>query len=944
MLTIVWLSKLACKKTLWSRFDPSRQVWVVSDVKSKIFLRQNLLERNGIVIGEPVKRASEFWRNLLQSVDPSMGILGPVGSKITARDFLQTQGTAQWCQRPRAPRKFLEACQNLAQIISHPIALETIAEFEHQNPFDSSQFQELASLGIRFYKRCIEAKRLPWFFVPYYLAEHPEVLKQDSELVFDLGLDMTDGERELIHRLAKESNVKILVPVENAEALLESGLYSYRGLGLGVPQVKEEKMVEVLNANVPFDIWRCSSPDAEARKAVETISKWVAAGIKPESICIAAPEISEYENLLNHDLAWQGIGFQRSLSARLSAGRVFRALNGRLELVDGQVHSGILQEAFLTMSHYRRTSRRRKEKRVLGPVISEDQVSIDEMRNQILKLGRLKSRGELTRQDFESLLFKLYEELVLDLSDSQRDVNFLRAVTALRSEVGDGKLQLKLWIEAWQEITSRIDIVYKQAGAKGIWAVDLASAEEAPATHLIILGSIDTPGRRSVVSNLNSDQLILLKQYGFDLSASTDKRDDSQIRWLKTGAWNHIVLSCPKTDSNGRTVSASSLWLKTASDLGKNLETLDFSEHTMWLDVQKNILNPMVADQVDGFKIWNPLTAKNLGLRVSEEIEGLRQVVIPAEDAKPLSVSLSASKIESYGACPFKFFASTHLRLFDESELDVEPSAQTRGQWLHRAAERILQSEISLELWGDKECEELIDTLDVVQKQVSSDIWPSIRSRFVRLLRRFIQYEIDWRKEYPCTTPLGFEMSFKGYLAWSEGQKTLEFSKVAPQDVSKHWAPFRGSIDRIDVAAQGSAILIDYKSGDSASSNIPSWQKRGSYQLALYAQAIESGLLEKNGEKLKKIIAAQFYSLKKMNRKKGFQLSDVELAGVLPLEKVGNANVTQEIKDKYFTQINESVHECLEHIREGKFTPIPRTETLCPSCSWRTLCRAPHLS
>jgi hypothetical protein len=950
MLTIVWLSQLACKKTLWSRFDPSRQVWVVSDVKSKIFLRQNLLDRNGIVIGEPIRRASEYWRNLLLSVDPTMGILGPVGAKIMARDFLQTHCKAEWCQRPRAPQKLLEACQNLAQIVSHPIGEETMREFEQRHPFESIQFQELSHLGIRFYAQCVKNKKLPWFFIPNYLAELPGRLAQESPLIFDLGLEMTDGERELVHRLATETDVKILVPAKNRESLLEAGLFSYRNLGLGVPQVKEES-VEAGENQLPLEIWRCSSPEAEARKAVEKITGWVSTGIKPESICIAAPDISIYENVLSHDLEWQGIGFQRALLSRLSASRLFRALDARLQIIDGEMSAGVLQEAFLTMASYRRTAQRRKERRVLQPIQTTEQVPVEEMRRQIQKLQRFKSRAELSRQDFENLLFKIFEELTFNAPDSTRDAMFLRCVSSLRSEVGgDGpKLwPLKLWIEAWQEITSHTDLAYKSAGSQGVWAVDLSSAEEAPATHLIILGSIDKPGHRSIISNLTSDHLLLLKQYGFDLSTSVEKRDDNQIRWLKTGAWEEIVFSCPKTDSSGRAVPASPLWLKEAADHGKNLETLDYAEHILWADVQKNILSPTVAAQVDTFKHWKPKTAQDLGWRVREEVEGLRQVMIPQESAKPLSVSLSASKIESYWACPFKFFASTHLKLYDEGDLDVEPSPQARGQWLHKAAERILQAdllnEIPLKNWDEKECGDLVDTLDEVQKQVSSDIWPSIRSRFIRQLRRFVEYEIDWRKNHPRSTPLGFEAVFKGFIVWSEKDKTVRFQKNPPEDQEKFRAPFRGSIDRIDVTAEGSAILLDYKSGDSASSNLPSWQKRGSFQLALYSQAIESGLLEENGEKLKKIIAAQFYSLKKLSRHKGFHLSDVELAGILPTEGARRAATTFEGKEKHFEAINESVHECLEHIREGKFTPLPRTESICPTCAWRTLCRAPHLS
>src|SRR4051812_6912245 len=119
MLSIAWLSQLACKKSLWSEFDPSRQIWIVSDLKSKNFLTRSLLEKSDLVGGEPVRRASELWREILQGVDPEFKILGRLGSKILARNFLLENGKSEWCSRPRAPQRLVDVCQALSQIITH---------------------------------------------------------------------------------------------------------------------------------------------------------------------------------------------------------------------------------------------------------------------------------------------------------------------------------------------------------------------------------------------------------------------------------------------------------------------------------------------------------------------------------------------------------------------------------------------------------------------------------------------------------------------------------------------------------------------------------------------------------------------------------------------------------------------------------------------------------
>src|SRR5437016_1703431 len=126
MLSIVWLSQLACKKTIWSGFDPRSQTWVVSDLKSKIFLTGSLLKNYEILAAEPVKRASELWREILRANDPSIQVLSPLGTTVLAREFLNREGWPEWCARPNAPRKLVKACQNLAQLITHPLAKETL--------------------------------------------------------------------------------------------------------------------------------------------------------------------------------------------------------------------------------------------------------------------------------------------------------------------------------------------------------------------------------------------------------------------------------------------------------------------------------------------------------------------------------------------------------------------------------------------------------------------------------------------------------------------------------------------------------------------------------------------------------------------------------------------------------------------------------------------------
>ena len=73
---------------------------------------------------------------------------------------------------------------------------------------------------------------------------------------------------------------------------------SYKNFELGLTNVVNEipKVVKA-SSKAAIKLWRCSSPEAEARQAIEQIRKWVRDGVKPESICIASQRISDYEDI-----------------------------------------------------------------------------------------------------------------------------------------------------------------------------------------------------------------------------------------------------------------------------------------------------------------------------------------------------------------------------------------------------------------------------------------------------------------------------------------------------------------------------------------------------------------------------------------------------------------------------------------------------------------------
>ena len=209
---------------------------------------------------------------------------------------------------------------------------------------------------------------------------------------------------------------------------------------------------------------------------------------------------------------------------------------------------------------------------------------------------------------------------------------------------------------------------------------------------------------------------------------------------------------------------------------------------------------------------------------LEQELQGLIEV---SREGLPL---LSASQIETYLECPYKWFTQRRIKI---SQVDTEFAPMQMGTFIHRVLELTHATLLAEALGCDvAEVDLAVEPMllqDVDGSRITSDnldhakqvldicfaqVWDEQFNNINRAsLNELIPHSIQERKQVEnireeLKNLLEFEAShFVGYqprffeLRFGREENVVEYAG----------AQFTGSIDRVDVNAHGQALIIDYK-------------------------------------------------------------------------------------------------------------------------------------
>jgi ATP-dependent helicase/nuclease subunit B len=358
-------------------------------------------------------------------------------------------------------------------------------------------------------------------------------------------------------------------------------------------------------------------------------------------------------------------------------------------------------------------------------------------------------------------------------------------------------------------------------------------------------------------------------------------------------------------------------------------ETLDHMAHS--IAVERSRTSNGTMPEYDG------VISKQLSSEARAALERFRQYVY------------SVTQLESYGRCPFQYFADRVLRLNVVGEMEEGLSPIERGSFLHellfefyisRRERRLPPLSSATEQQFDTAINELlalahrmIDTVNIPDIFWEADkelIFGSAQRKGV--LQEFLEHE---RQRELDVTPSYFEVAFGARIGSRKRTDPLLYQKAA---ISANDVHLRGKVDRVEIG-KNTFTIIDYKTGATVAKR-KDIELGISLQLPLYLYAVERIIAEQLGRDLKGV-AGIYYKLKS---------PVTEDLGIGSEEHFGSAfNVGKRSKqitandEELKTVIDQSiryVNEYVDKISKGEFPVTPKVpEKTCTYCDFQTVCR-----
>ncbi len=281
---------------------------------------------------------------------------------------------------------------------------------------------------------------------------------------------------------------------------------------------------------------------------------------------------------------------------------------------------------------------------------------------------------------------------------------------------------------------------------------------------------------------------------------------------------------------------------------------------------------------------------------------------------------ISASSLQKYDECPYKFYLEKVLGLNFEADEDYFLSPKEEGLLIHKALEEVDNKNLT-----ENKFKELLEGMIYTKKEELNYFRKGSLDFFVKHLWKIIESENKYIKD--------------------QGVKKIEserffsfFVNLKEKTFVKNHGDYNvvGVIDRMDIFKEDEVFLYDYKRAGTGSVSLTRYTgSKLSPQLFLYCIALDKGFM---GE-FKDFLGFQYINAKAYKRVKGFvsKGSGEKFAKEVPQGSAVTIEKYEEKLELFLVKFWQTLEKISNNVFNEK--PNPVYSKICLSCEWVGICK-----
>ena len=863
--------------------------YIVSDIQSKSQFQKFLLKQNHFILESSITRASDFYCELIKQNLHEYRFISIPELKFLFKDFMRKEKNLPYIN-PSLYNNILTSLQSFLPFLTHPSGPEIFEQWIKRP--DQKRWFYWYSWIKPFWKKLNKGKLIEPSLSKYVLVDH--LLKKISQpLYVDLSFSMDAVETELLSSLSHHQDVYILCPPVLNQSVYPQSHQIYDLLKekkhqfTSVSQKKSFKTKKIV-LKFPSMLEEIQFVTQQLRKDLSKYS--------PCDLSILAPNMEAYWPVLKSYLEKEGLpiseGNQYSLLSYPQIQRWlclihFQAGNISYNNIEYAVRLQQPKEPFSKIrSQYYYSSRKK------------DCSSSIKMENQ-------KSSDLIDIDPFLKWVFNVWSQV----SENAPSESLNQKIQSIGNQLKTFFLQTRQksifvsdGLELLEQLLINNNLRSPSDNPNHIQFISINAITSITAEKVYIIGMDHQSCLTSSLSLFTEKEVeTILNNLGFHCHYLNPNQQEYEIINFLQSFTGEVLLSYSETHFSGSPQHPSKAWILKSQ--GEQTQTPVFKDETVWGSIQKYQYSPL---------------PQQLSIALNQNFKWPQNTKIPLE-------KLSASRIKQYASCPFIYLSQNIYNLKDPPYRDIHLSARDKGHLLHELLSEIRRDKI-------QNSEDVIQWLQIIKSQylvLDEQIWSLYQKQFIKFADRFIQNEKQISKILPELQTLGTELEFEGY--WNLKDKKLS---------SKGDILIDGRIDRLDFH-QNEYLVLDYKSSLNDVYTIKHWKKHIDIQMPLYIQAVESSLLKGKEIPNASVSSSSYIHLKNFERK-GFVSKNSDVKKIF--KPRSHSIVEENIKEEVLKEINEKIQQYILRITENEFQPHPHDKNTCNNCSWRYLCRAPHLN